>query len=338
MNVSIIDWYPAFDLNEEMLKDIIERGLEVKLSVIDDHANADIIVVGPYGQTHKINPHYINSRAWKLYVTGENSVPDFRFVHHSLSFIRHGFNHRNFRLPLWWLHLSYSGLRESTSFDLEESTEFLNTNLPLRKYTKNVTTRAPEVIAVFNHPDPMRLWTCQVLNQCIPVVKYGQCFGNGFEWGDFGYKKKINLVSNYRFNYCPENSLHDGYFTEKILHARLAGCIPIVYADKYVSLDFNPKGLINIYDYDSLEQAADFIRELSSDATRMSHIISQPVCTQLPNIDSLVQFVQQSYADYTNRSILSCTDIVEQVSHAAYPTKYQRMRSRLVTTLKRLKL
>ena len=329
MKISVIDWYPSFQLCKEVLLDVLETSLQTRLRVVESHAAADMILIGPYGLTHKFDSSFISSKAWKLYMTGENTVPDFRYIDHSLSFIRHDFNSRNFRLPLWWLHLSYSGMRESTSFNFEESTEFFTTNKPLRKYLDMDDERHESVIAVFNHPDPMRLWTIQVLNQHIPVVKYGECFGNGFEWGDHGYKKKIELVAKYRFNYCPENSLHDGYFTEKILHARLAGCIPIVYADKYVSLDFNPKGLVNIYDFESIEDLSSYVLELSNDENLMSQIVNEGVCNRMPDIDSLFEFIRQSYSDYTNQLIRPCTDEIKPITHVEVPSLFGKIRRRI---------
>lgn len=40
---------------------------------------------------------------------------------------------------------------------------------------------------------------------------------------------KIRFLTNYMFNICPENSNTNGYVTEKIFDAILAGCIPIYW-------------------------------------------------------------------------------------------------------------
>jgi hypothetical protein len=333
LNVSLIDWYPSFDFCQDVMSEILEQSLGTKFRLVDSHKMADVVFVGPYGVSHKLNPSFINSSAWKLYFTGENTVPDYRFVHHSLSFIRHDFSGRNFRLPLWWLHISYPNYRESTSFSRSESDEFLHTNLPLVKYRSCLSNRKSSVVAVFNHPDPLRLWTVQEIGKRMPIEKYGQCFGNGFEWGDHGYRKKIELISNFRFNYCPENSLHDGYFTEKILHARLAGCIPIVYADKYVNLDFNPRGIVNIYDFDSMAEFVDYCHRLLSNADEMERLVSEPVCTTMPDIASLVEFLRNSYSGFKNQTLLPCTDTVQPVVSAerlSYLRRFKRKVSKLL--------
>ena len=37
-----------------------------------------------------------------------------------------------------------------------------------------------------------------------------------------------------------ENQISDGYITEKLLHAKISGNIPIFYGDATVNKDFNP--------------------------------------------------------------------------------------------------
>ena len=40
---------------------------------------------------------------------------------------------------------------------------------------------------------------------------------------------KFKFLANYRFNLCPENSLGEGYITEKIFDSIRSGCIPIYW-------------------------------------------------------------------------------------------------------------
>lgn len=59
-------------------------------------------------------------------------------------------------------------------------------------------------------------------------------------WHDTNQK----LFHNYRFALVLENHNHDGYVTEKILNAFLAGSIPIYYGSRKVLDIFNPKAFI----------------------------------------------------------------------------------------------
>jgi hypothetical protein len=51
---------------------------------------------------------------------------------------------------------------------------------------------------------------------------------------------KINYISQSIYNICPENSVFEGYFTEKIIQAFEGGTIPLYWA-----IDLPEKGLIN---------------------------------------------------------------------------------------------
>ncbi len=66
------------------------------------------------------------------------------------------------------------------------------------------------------------------------VQKYGKIMYPGlFRKNTSVFKicnDKINYVSKGLFNICPENSLYEGYFTEKIFQAFEAGTIPIYWA------------------------------------------------------------------------------------------------------------
>ena len=44
-----------------------------------------------------------------------------------------------------------------------------------------------------------------------------------------GVAHKMDCISTYRYNICPENTYHDGYVTEKVFQALAAGCIPIYW-------------------------------------------------------------------------------------------------------------
>jgi len=44
---------------------------------------------------------------------------------------------------------------------------------------------------------------------------------------------KIECISNYKYNICPENSVTEGYTTEKVFESLQAGCIPIYTGAKF---------------------------------------------------------------------------------------------------------
>lgn len=58
---------------------------------------------------------------------------------------------------------------------------------------------------------------------------------------------KFNYLKSYIFNICPENSIYDGYNTEKLLDSLITGCIPIYWGDTIEEEYFNKEKIL-IYD------------------------------------------------------------------------------------------
>ena len=54
---------------------------------------------------------------------------------------------------------------------------------------------------------------------------------------DVLFSAKHPVLSMHPLNLCFENSIAPGYITEKILHARMAGCVALSYAHSSFKLD-----------------------------------------------------------------------------------------------------
>ncbi len=98
-------------------------------------------------------------------------------------------------------------------------------------------------------------------------------FGPGWEI------EKIEMQSRYKFSISIENGIYEGYTTEKIITSVIAGSIPIYWGNPQVALDFNPERLINLDQFESLDDAAEYVFELSEDETELNRIRSLPLMT-----------------------------------------------------------
>jgi hypothetical protein len=74
-----------------------------------------------------------------------------------------------------------------------------------------------------------------------------------------------------------ENADINGYITEKIMNAFLAGAIPIYWGTKYIKEIFNEKAFIYVNDFSSLEECAKYIVELNNNKDRMKKMVAEPV-------------------------------------------------------------
>lgn len=75
---------------------------------------------------------------------------------------------------------------------------------------------------------------------------------------------KFKFLANYRFNLCPENSLGEGYITEKIFDSIRSGCIPIYWGAYLEPGILNPKAILR-FEEGKEQEFYDRVKELWED-------------------------------------------------------------------------
>ena len=88
--------------------------------------------------------------------------------------------------------------------------------------------------------------------------------------------EKSRRVAESRFTICCESTSRPGFVTEKIWEALKNHSVPIYYGDETVTRIFNPKAFVNLHDFASLEEAAEFIRRLDADEAAYREMLTQP--------------------------------------------------------------
>lgn len=89
--------------------------------------------------------------------------------------------------------------------------------------------------------------------------------------------KKIALQHMFKFSITVENNTSKGYTSEKILHALMAGSIPIYYGNPDIELDINPERFINCHRYKSIDDIVARVMEIDDNDTLYGEIVSKPV-------------------------------------------------------------
>ncbi|MHA1482118.1 MAG: glycosyltransferase family 10 domain-containing protein, partial [Candidatus Heimdallarchaeaceae archaeon] len=240
MNIAFTDFWdmfvPTHNFFYYLFKDIYGP------LTVTTPTEADILFYGPYTQQHKA--HSPKDKI-KIFVTGENVRPNFEECTYSFTFDFEDYGGRNIRLPLWFLQ-----------FDWYDTKGFVNPEfvMPFDKIDDNEYIRTPKTkfcVLVNNNLFDNRIECVKSLRKYKPVECYGKPFGNWF----YGESKKYEIYSHYKFSVCFENSFAPtgGYYTEKLIHSKLAGTIPLYYADEKVSIDFNTESFLNLNDYESMD-------------------------------------------------------------------------------------
>jgi hypothetical protein len=262
MKIGFLDFWYDFDVNNNFFYHTMKTLKEnVTVSSPED---CDILFFSCFGESNNL-PQFQNKK--RIFYTGENLRPVYdnnviRNAHNftgrcdiSLSFDFEEHDGRNIRLPLWLLQIDWYNKVNFTNPQFMIPYDQIYENEFIKK------SKDKFCCIVFNSPSPYRYEIIEELSKYKKVDCFGKPFGNWFNGEDV----KLNVISDYKFNICFENTLHPGYYTEKLIHAKVAGCIPVYWAEKTISNDFNDKSFINLYDFNGVKDLVEYIIQVDQD-------------------------------------------------------------------------
>lgn len=206
-----------------------------------------------------------------LYFTGENDFPDFNKYDYAIGHATLSYN-RYFRCPLWIFNNS-DKIKTSLSVRGSLSDELYN-----RKFcsfvVSNNTCALPQRTTLFNK-----------INEYSHVDSAGAYLNNV---GGKTVDDKILYISRYRFNIASENSIVNGYVTEKIFDAFSANTIPIYLGAPDVNIDFNEDSFINVGRYTSYSEVLKRIHEINSNKDLYLEMLNTPFIADPNYVDDLL--------------------------------------------------
>lgn len=264
MKISFADFWDGFDYNNNFFRDLI-LSIDNSYSFIPFSNDTDILIYSSFGKSH----NKVSSKVKKIFYTGENLRPNYNDCQYSLTFDFDSYNGKNIRLPLWILQIDWFNKTNYTNPQYVIPLEYIKANLLTRK------NKDKFCCIVFNSRSPHRCEIIEKLGKYKKVDCYGKPFGNWF----YGEDNKLKTISDYKFNICFENSISPGYYTEKMIHAKTAGCLPLYWADNNCHKDFNPRSFLNLYDFDSLDSFIEKIIYLDENNFEYTKIVSEYLFT-----------------------------------------------------------
>ena len=220
---------------------------------------------------------------------GENVRPNFINYDHSLSFDYDSYGGRNFRLPLWWGRLAWNGFEQKPrkpnahNHGYEQLLDIKSLMQP-RKLDMSIKDKFCAMIA--GNPEGLRVNLFNALSQYKQVDGYGLMFGNSLR------KSKFAVLPEYKFCLCPENSIYDGYVTEKLIDAYAGLTVPLYSGDISVNEDFNRKAFINYQDFKRTEIFLHDISWFDREFGLYKDMYEQPLLLKEPSLDDAIQFVR----------------------------------------------
>ena len=251
----------------DMWRDFEHRNFRVFVSlsksydVVIDPQDPEILVFSCFGMDH------LDFDCVKLFVTGENIFPDFNLCDYAI-----GYHHLTFEDR--YLRAYVSPAEDLVRVATTARKEVVASDLTARRFCNFIYSNRAA--------DPVRDKFFHLLHDKKPVDSLGRHLKNsddgnlnlpGVDWGT----SKIAVQRGFNFTIAFENCETSGYTTEKIVHAFMAGTIPIYWGDPRIAEDFNPKAFIHLRDFETPEDCANFVIALSEDAERMAAYLSEPV-------------------------------------------------------------
>lgn len=272
IKVCYIGFWKGFNARGSFFEKAFSKNFVV--AITKNPFNADVIVVSCFlSNIHKLVLKRLREKII-IYFSGE--AHDFDPSNHDIYItprISDQVNH--FRLPLWQLYVDYT---------VDKPTMFLETGISKWHLTNIQRMSGPKNAAsiVMSNYNFSRFELISALRKVMDVDIYGR-FSQPVS-------NKMDVISKYKFNLCPENMLLPGYITEKALQAKAAGCIPLWYGDPSYTIDFNKQSIVNMYEYQM-----DF--EFMLDTVDIDEVLETP-------LQSNAVSYEHSLADFLNSNIL----------------------------------
>jgi hypothetical protein len=248
----------------------------------DNPHDADLVVSSVFGHTYT-DPNKT------LAFIGENIRPSFVNYNYSLSFDYDTYGGRNFRLPLWYARLAWDGFEQKPRRDNHHNHGYEQLiPIPFLTEGRKLDIKAKDKFCalIANNPEGLRINLYNSISEYKQVDGYGNMFGNPLR------KSKFAILPEYKFCLCPENSVYDGYVTEKLVDAYAGLTVPIYSGTMSVDCDFNEFAFLNYMNTKNMEVFVRKIMRTDQALELYQTIYEQPLLTETPKLDEAIAFVR----------------------------------------------
>jgi GR25 family glycosyltransferase involved in LPS biosynthesis len=283
MIIAFSDMWPGFNYDSNFITDALRHedpSLSIKgMKYVSDVIPA-LVIFGPFSSEWKQIPRFIP----KVYFSGENwdAIEDKSIALSITSSMKEDDKH--IRIPTWMSFIDWY----TKSTELPHGCTDNPIRLPLSLATKShpipFSKRSKFCAFVVSNPIcALRNEAFQKVNEYKPVSSGGALYNNiggqlelKYAGGGCGDLSKYAFFSEHQFTISFENSQSPGYLTEKLLHAKMAGCVPLYWGDS-TSDDFVPNSFINLSSMTSADQIVDIIKKLEARPDICETIAATPI-------------------------------------------------------------
>lgn len=248
----------------------------------DNPHEADLVVTSVFGNVY-------TDPAKTIAFIGENIRPSFVNYNHSLSFDYDSYGGRNCRLPLWYSRLAWDGFEQKPRRDNHHNHGYEQL-IPISLLTEgrklDIKAKDKFCVMIAGNPEGLRVNLFNSISKYKQVDGYGNMFSRPLR------KSKFALLPEYKFCLCPENSVYDGYVTEKLIDAYAGLTVPIYSGDISVAEDFNYRAFLNYQEIKDVEALVNYLIDYDENLEWYQDMYEQPLITKEPKLDDAIAFVR----------------------------------------------
>ncbi len=248
LRIAFSDWASGSSPTVERIFRLLSLHREV---VRADFATADLLIYSDFGERHW------DFKGLKVYVTGENMLPDFEQCDLAYTPVELAGDPRAVRFPYYAQVLPELGsLIRPANYD-----------------ARPLLDRAEFACFVASNPrGPDRNRFFRALHRRRPLVSAGRHFNTTNK----PLADKMSFLRSFRFNLAFENTSSPGCVTEKLVEPLLAGTIPIYWGAPDIGREFNPGCMINVSNFATEAAAIEHILAVDADPQARLALLSTP--------------------------------------------------------------
>jgi alpha(1,3/1,4) fucosyltransferase len=278
VKINFVDFWDDFNPRNNKFYSILSKKFNV---ILDD--NPEYIFYSVFGFKH------LNYDCVKIFYTGEQVSADFDLCDYAIGFDYLVFEDRYFRYPYYLLTYTKEEILALNYKNLQTDQEIFN-----KGFASFIVSNKESISE--------RIKFYKLLNS-IKVVDSGGKVEN-----NLGYNviDKIDFISKYKFNIAFENSSYNGYTTEKIVDAFIAGTVPIYYGNPLIYKEFNPKAFVNVESNNDYLETLERIIEIDGDLELYKSILSEKIIKDdslIPSDDDLSDFLYSIFIQEPNNAV-----------------------------------
>ena len=234
----------------------------------------DVLIFGPFSSRWK----RVREDIPKVHFTGENTKP-INLVELNLGF-KYSDHERYLRFPLWLLEIDWYGADQEKL----QNPKVIPLERCCQVYPEDIQRKQKFCAFVVSNPyQEMRNCAFEWLSEYKKIDSAGRLFNNMGDGlfaglgGGGGELRKFEFLKDYKFCLTYENGSSPGYTTEKYIHAKAAGCIPIYWGDSEFERDFDIEGCIDARNIKTKEELIKIVESVDKNPSEWLRKYSVPL-------------------------------------------------------------